>query len=156
MLIAIVSDTHNITSVMKKIKKLIANADVLIHLGDNIIDLEYLSVDFKGKVYGVRGNCDYENEGVLEQVIELNEKKIFMTHGDRYRVKFGLSNIFYRGKELGVDIILFGHTHEKFIIKQEGMLMVNPGSASLPKDDFASIAFLNINEKDIEVYYEKV
>ncbi|MPQ44925.1 metallophosphoesterase [Clostridium tarantellae] len=156
MIIAVVSDTHNITNVMKKIKTLIKDADILIHLGDNIIDLEYLSCGFNGEVYGVRGNCDYPNEGAIEQIIEVNNKKIFMTHGDKYSVKMGLSTIFYKGKELQVDIVLFGHTHQKVNIEKEGMLLLNPGSPSLPKDEAASIAFLEIGEKGIKSYYKDI
>ena len=43
-------------------KEVIKDADILIHLGDNIEDVEILEQDFEGKVYIVAGNCDYSVE----------------------------------------------------------------------------------------------
>ena len=40
----------------------------------------------------------------------LRGKKIFITHGDLYGVKYGMTNIYYKGKEVGADIVLFGHS----------------------------------------------
>ena len=32
-----------------------------------------------------------------------------MCHGHKYGVKYGYNSIYYRGKEIGADIVLFGH-----------------------------------------------
>lgn len=77
MLIAVVSDTHRITKYINLAKRLIKDADILIHLGDNIDDAELLENTFKGKVYAVAGNCDYSTKYPKESVIEVNGKKIF-------------------------------------------------------------------------------
>ena len=50
-----------------------------------------------------------------EGIIEVNRRKIFFTHGDLYGVKSSINNIYYRGRELGVDVVLFGHTHQQII-----------------------------------------
>lgn len=63
MKVAIVSDTHGVTHVIEYIKTLLNDSYVLIHLGDNINDVKLLSEGFKGKVYSVVGNCDYERNG---------------------------------------------------------------------------------------------
>jgi len=90
MKVAIVSDTHGVTHVIEYIKTLLNDSDVLIHLGDNINDVKLLSEGFKGKVYSVIGNCDYERNGRVEQVIEIEGKKFLITHGHKYTVKYGL------------------------------------------------------------------
>ncbi|MGG5462933.1 metallophosphoesterase [Clostridium sp. B9] len=153
MRVAIVSDTHGVTNVIEYIKTLLHDSDVLIHLGDSINDVKILSKDFEGKVYAVVGNCDYEKNGEVEQVIEIEGKKFLITHGHKYAVKYGLDRIFYRGMELGVDGVIFGHTHRKIAIQEGGLWIINPGSPSIPKDGEASIAFMDIDYDDIKVSF---
>ncbi|MBS6007509.1 MAG: metallophosphoesterase [Clostridium baratii] len=155
MLIAVVSDTHRIDRYIDVVKKKIASAEILIHLGDNVDDVEKLSEGFKGEVYAVLGNCDYSSEYPIERVIDINGVKIFATHGHNYNVKYGLNNIYYKTKEVGADIGLFGHTHQELIIRENGILLMNPGSPSLPRGRGRSIGFITINEeKEIEARLE--
>lgn len=152
MLIAVVSDTHGSPRAIKLVKKAIESSDVLIHLGDNISDLKYIKEGFKGEVYGVSGNCDFTNEFQTEQIVEIEGKRFFITHGHKYGVKYNISTIFYKGKEVGVDAVLFGHTHVKVIDQDEGMWIINPGSTSLPKDRTESMAFIEIKNDSIYAY----
>lgn len=150
MLIAVVSDTHRNKSSILKIRDEIKrrNTDVIIHLGDNVDDIDDIKSGLNCECYNVAGNCDL-CDAPDELLISIENKKIFMTHGHKYGVKFSLSNIFYRGKELGADIVLFGHTHVKLNFEEEGMWVINPGSPSLPKDGVASIAFIEIKNNHI-------
>lgn len=59
MLVAVVSDTHRISRYIEEVKEKIKDADVLIHLGDNVDDFKELSDGFLGEAYAVAGNCDY-------------------------------------------------------------------------------------------------
>jgi putative phosphoesterase len=157
MLIAVVSDTHRETKYINLAKKLIKDADILIHLGDNIDDVEILEDGFKGKVYAVAGNCDYSTKYPKEAIIEVNGKKVFFTHGDLYGVKSSMNNIYYRAKELEADIVLFGHTHQQIIEEENGMILMNPGSISLPKSKGRYIGFINISDiGDINTYLKEI
>lgn len=156
MLIAVVSDTHREEKYIKIIKKLIKDADILIHLGDNIEDAEFLGDNFKGEVYIVAGNCDFSRKYPKDRLIEVNEKKIFLTHGDLYGVKMGLNNIYYKGKEIGADIVLFGHTHQAFIEETCEIILMNPGSPSLPRLSKKSIGFIKIENGDVEAYLKEI
>ena len=49
----------------------------------------------------------------------------------KYGVKYGYNSIFYRAKELDVDIVLFGHSHIPIIEECDGIILMNPGSISL-------------------------
>ena len=146
MRIAVVSDTHRLSNHIKLAKKLIKNADVLIHLGDVTDDLDELTDGFNGEVYAVRGNCDFSRKYPKEQLLVLDGKKIFITHGDTYGVKYGLTEIFFRAKEINADIVLFGHTHQRFIAEEEGILFMNPGSVSLPRYLGKSLGFIILEE----------
>jgi len=146
MKIAVISDTHKIKKYIELSKKYIDDADVLIHLGDDSEDIEELTMDFKGEVYGVRGNCDYINKYPNEQLLVLGGKRIFITHGHIYGVKNGMMNILYKAEELGADIILFGHTHIALIEEYKGIMIMNPGSVSLPRIKERFIGFIELED----------
>jgi putative phosphoesterase len=157
MLIAVISDTHRIIKYINSAKELIKGADILIHLGDNVEDVEILEQGFKGEVYAVAGNCDYSRKYPKETIIEVNGRKIFFTHGDLYGVKSSINNIYYRGKELVVDIVLFGHTHQQIIEKESGLILMNPGSVSLPKSKGRCVGFIDINDTGkIDAYLREI
>ena len=70
-------------------------------------------------------------------------------------MKYGLNNIYYKTREVGADVGLFGHTHQELIIRENGILLMNPGSPSLPRGRGRSIGFMTINdEKEIEARLE--
>ena len=150
MLIAVISDTHRVAKYINIAKEYIKSADVLIHLGDNSEDIEELTNGFKGKVYGVRGNCDFTNNYPKENIIVLEGKKIFITHGDLYGVKYSLTNLYYRAKEVEADIVLFGHTHEQLILNEDEIIFMNPGSISLPKLRGRHIGYIDIENGNIK------
>ncbi len=130
MLIAIISDSHGNRSSINKIKEKINNAEVLIFLGDGENDLNEIIKDFNGMVYAVRGNCDFSGKYPEERLIEINGKIIFICHGHRYNVKYGYNSIYYKGKELGADIVLFGHSHLPIVEEYDELILMNPGSIS--------------------------
>lgn len=146
MRIAVISDTHRSGKYINLAKKLIKDADILIHLGDNIDDVEPLSNGFKGKVYAVAGNCDFSSKYPKEGTIEVNGVKIFYTHGDLYGVKSTMTNIYYRGREVGADIVLFGHTHQQGIERTEELILMNPGSISLPHFKGRYVGIIDIDD----------
>lgn len=146
MKIAVISDTHRIKKYIELSKKYIDDADVLIHLGDDSEDIQELAKDFKGEVYGVRGNCDYISKYPNEQLLVIGEKKIFITHGHFYGVKNGMMNIVSKGLEVGADIVLFGHTHIALIEEYKGVMLMNPGSVSLPRINNRYIGFIELED----------
>lgn len=156
MLVAVVSDTHRSDSCIKSIKTLIKDADILIHLGDNVEDAEELEREFKGEVYIVAGNCDFSRKYPKDRLIDIEGKKIFMTHGDLYAVKMGLNSIYYKGREIEADIVLFGHTHQAMIERTNELILMNPGSPSLPRLSKKSIGFISIDDGEAEVYLKEI
>src|SRR5690554_5293591 len=107
--------------------------DVVIHTGDNYEDLKYIQRKYNSNVIGVKGNCDWEEDVAEERVEILGGKKVYITHGHLHGVKYGLNGMFYKGKELQTDIVIFGHSHMPVYLIEEGMILLNPGSISLPR-----------------------
>jgi putative phosphoesterase len=101
-----------------------AESDYIIHLGDNEKDIN-LYREFSQKIFSVAGNCD---GGGSDKIIEIEGLKILLTHGDKYRVKSGITNLFFHAKEIGVNVVMFGHTHSSLIEEVEGITFINPGT----------------------------
>ena len=157
MLIAVISDTHRVNKYINLAKNVIKDADILIHLGDNIEDVDILKDGFDGEVYAVAGNCDFSAKYPKEGMIEINGRKIFYTHGDLYGVKTTINNIYYRGRELGADVVLFGHTHEHGIERTEDLILMNPGSVSLPRLRGRYVGIIDIDDNgEIDTYLREV
>ena len=156
MLIAVVSDSHNNDRAIKEVKNYINNADVLLFLGDGENDISKITEDFSGEVYSVSGNCDFLGKSPNERIVELGGKKIFMCHGHRYGVKYGYNSIFYRGKEVGADIVLFGHSHIPIIEEEDGLILMNPGSISLGMGRLdKTLGYIDLIERKSAVTYIK-
>lgn len=70
------------------------------------------------------------------QIIELNNKKILMIHGDKYTKKIiNLESMFDEIiNDYDFDICLFGHTHEYLNMIYNNKLFLNPGSIGVPCD----------------------
>lgn len=151
MNIAVVSDTHRSKYHMKKLLKLVEDTEIMLHLGDNVDDIEFLQTAYKGKIIAVRGNCDFSYTYPIERLEIIDGKRIFMTHGHKYDVKYDLLRLKYRASEVQADVVLFGHTHMSMAIYDKGIWFINPGSASLARDSKNSIAILQINGDKIDV-----
>ncbi len=149
MLIAVVSDTHRDTYAVKNVLKKIENADVLIHLGDNVADAVELSERFKGRTIYVKGNCDFSPsvQSVAVEVIE--GKTLFITHGHNFNVKQGLSTLKRAAEAEKAHIALYGHTHISSIVFEGGIWYINPGSAWEGRDGAESIAMIELSEGKI-------
>lgn len=132
MKIAVISDSHYNEKSIKLIQNHLKDIDILLHCGDGAPDVNYIKNFFSGEIYAVRGNCDITSEYPIERIIEIEDKKIYITHGHMYNVKSEYNTIFYKGKEVNADIVLFGHTHKAMISNYDNLIIMNPGSIALP------------------------
>lgn len=149
MLIGVVSDTHRDETALKKVVEEIKNLDVVIHLGDNVADAEEIKDLINNKIVYVKGNCDIMANEPTELIEEFHGVRILITHGHKYNVKNTLTELKYRAQQLEADIALFGHTHISEISFEDGIWLINPGSAALPRDGHRSIAIICIEDGEI-------
>ncbi len=135
MRLLILSDSHNhLYYARKVIEKLKDRIDLVIHLGDHDKDALVLNSEFPEiNLDYVKGNCDFDSSSPSEKMIHLSGKKILMLHGHNHHVKWGYDRIAYYGQKKEADILLFGHTHVPFMDYYGKMLLLNPGSISLPR-----------------------
>lgn len=65
----------------------------------------------------------------------LTENILYLAvHGHKYGVKRSLETLKAAARKKGADILLYGHTHERFCSYEDGLYIMNPGSTSCPRD----------------------
>ncbi|NLW53150.1 MAG: metallophosphoesterase [Tissierellia bacterium] len=152
MRIAILSDTHGKTEYFLSQMRKRNDIDKIIHLGDFAWDAELIKDELSIPVIYVKGNNDFGSDAPLDKVIYLEGHKVWLTHGHRYNVYFGVDSLFYRAKEVGADIVMYGHTHSFFYEITEGIRFLNPGSLSHSRGDgHTSYVIMDITNKDVRI-----
>jgi len=134
--VLITGDTHipdraeRVNPVVEAGLRLFGSFDYVLFTGDltsrGIMD--WLS-KLGGRIYIVRGNMDYLPLP-RKHVIEVEGWTIGLIHGDSVHPRGDPTGLTRLAQELGVSILVTGHTHEAFIKPgvRRDILLVNPGS----------------------------
>lgn len=104
---------------------------MIIHLGDLMSDGEALSRAYPQiPLVLVPGNCDGWTTQPLQKLIQVEGKKLLLSHGHIWQVKSRLDLAIAAARQAGADIVLFGHTHVPLCRREEdGLWVMNPGSS---------------------------
>ena len=145
MKIGVVSDTHGDRLAIKQTVETVGKVDMWMHAGDYSQDGRLLAELSGVPVVVVAGNCDGHTQAKGDEFITVEGRKIWLTHGHRYKVKHGIRDIAMWGLEYGVDIIIFGHTHEPELTWVQDLLIFNPGSAAHPHGKSPTCGILEIS-----------
>lgn len=133
MKVLIISDTHkhleNLRTVLNREKPI----NLLIHLGDVEGQEQEIEEMADCHVEMVSGNNDFFSYLDREKSIWLGRYKTLLTHGHFYRVSLGTELLASEAAARGFDLALFGHTHRPVLEQSQGVLLVNPGSLSYPR-----------------------
>lgn len=156
--ILVMSDTHGDTTLAEKALRTNPDVDIVIHLGDYCKDvnrLQQLYPDIRFEY--VYGNCDFMIGNVpVEKLIEVEGQRIFLTHGHRYSVKWGIEKLQDKAHNDNIQLLLFGHTHMQQLTYGPGHIILNPGSISEPRgNDEESYAIVIIDNEKINVELKK-
>lgn len=122
MKLCVFSDSHGRTDLIGRLPV----ADAYLFCGDGLGDLR----DLTAPVYAVCGNCDWASREPEHRLLELGGRRIFLTHGHRYRVKSDLYRLALAAREQGAELVLYGHTHIPDRMEDNGLLLLNPGALS--------------------------
>ncbi|MCF0226425.1 MAG: metallophosphoesterase [Methanobrevibacter sp.] len=161
MLIGLISDTHipdRAKELPEKVFESFENVDIILHAGD-VTSTEVL--DKLGEiapVIAIQGNTDrYVGlELPKSEIVEANGIKIGLVHGEVYP-RADTQQLLYLAKQLGVNILVSGHSHQPKIEQVEDVLLLNPGSPTIPRLADRTVMILEVFEdKNIEVELIKV
>lgn len=130
----VLADTHvsSLRELPQSITDAIRETEWVVHCGDYtnfsvVQELRSTARHFVG-VYGNSDPPDVRQELPAETIIELEGKRIAVIHPpwgdspDRLEEKLV-------ARFPGVDVILFGHTHDTCIKNRNGILLFNPGQS---------------------------
>ncbi len=122
--------------------------DMLIHLGDLEGGEAYVEAALDCPVHMVAGNNDFFSDLKREEEFEIGGYRVMITHGHYYYVSMGVEVLVGEARARGADIVMFGHTHKPFLEEREGVIVLNPGSLSYPRQQGhrGSYMIMEINE----------
>lgn len=127
--IGVLSDSHGAAALLAQAAQKLIGADAIAYLGDGLAEAQRILGQLDKPLWTVRGNCDFSPFTAPHERVEvLGGARVFLCHGDRYRVKSGLLSLALRAREVEAQIALFGHTHAPLAEYYEGVLLVNPGA----------------------------
>ncbi len=151
MKVLVISDTHgNIDNAKMVLERIIPlGIDTVLHCGDYISDARILQKKYPNiTMYGVYGNCDVGFGGEYSTVVTIEGVSIYMSHGHRYGVKWGdYDEVFIDAMAHETTVAVCGHSHEAYLDKKQGILIMNPGSLTLPRDSqYPSYGILELSK----------
>lgn len=149
MQVLVISDSHGIRCRLDEVFTRVKKVDMVIHLGDICGDAEYLRKQAGCPVHIVAGNNDFGGKLPREEIIEIADKQIWLTHGHKYHVGYGLGEIIEEAQAMGMNIVMFGHTHVPVIREEDGVIIINPGSLSYPRQIGYKASYI-LMEVDLE------
>ncbi len=153
MRIVVLSDTHGNYRALESVIMRNTDADWIIHLGDGERELDQFVVShpvIAPKIIHVAGNCDYNSLSSDMFILPVMNHKILATHGHLYGIKSSLVRLKMLAKEKGCDIVLYGHSHVSYQNFEDDLYILNPGSASCPRDGRApSFGHIDISDAGV-------
>lgn len=130
--IGVISDTHGSLHGLQKALDTAGRLDMIMHAGDFYRDAIRIGEITGLPVRAVAGNCDPLEAGLLETEIVIKGKRLFLTHGHLYGVKFSFQKLLNESLKRKFDAVVFGHTHLPLNKWEQNILFFNPGSLTCP------------------------
>ncbi len=148
-----ISDTHMERWVpIPKLKELMEEADLVTHCGDFHTFDVYKRIKKECELKAVFGNSDdtkIKKELPETEKFNLENLKVGLIHKGNYLNDF--YDLGYKAKELGVDILIFGHIHRFVMEKLGNTLLISPGSPTKPRLSIASCAEILVDGSKVDV-----
>ncbi len=170
MRLGIISDTHGsvaawekvMTTIFKEVEIIIHAGDVLYHGPRNPLpggyDPQKLAALINNSPVPViiaRGNCDAEIDQLLIEwplqapyaFLQIENLRFLVTHGHRILPQ----EMQAQAHRYKVQLFISGHTHLPGITKEKGVIFLNPGSPSLPKNTPARPTAALVDERCVQL-----
>lgn len=134
MKVLIVSDTHRKNDNYFKVVEM-HKPDMVIHCGDAEGSEYALTQAADCPVHIVLGNNDFFSDLPRELELRVAGRKVWVTHGHNYYVSMSSEVIKEEAIARGADIVCYGHSHRPVVDYGPGVIAVNPGSLSYPRQE---------------------
>ncbi|WP_414468284.1 metallophosphoesterase [Methanobacterium sp. ACI-7] len=160
MLIGVISDTHiheRASQIPEIIFDIFKDVDMILHAGD-LVSLEVLEkLEKIAPTKCSQGNMDKAYGVKLPESItmEIEGIKIGLNHGEVYP-RGDTQQLKYKAMEMGVEVLITGHTHWSFIKEVNNVLLLNPGSPTVPRLSDPSVMLLEVNNRNLDARIIKI
>jgi putative phosphoesterase len=160
MLIGVLSDTHipeRASKIPEEVFKTFENVELILHAGDLVNKIVLDQLNDLAPTKCVQGNMDryYGLKLPEREIIEVEGIKIGLNHGEVYP-RGDSQQIYYIGREMGVEVLITGHTHWSFIHQLGDMILLNPGSPTVPRLSDPSVMLIEVKKGKIDANIVKV
>jgi len=125
MKLLITSDVHGSKDRLAKVIKRHQDVDYHLNAGDMCLDQHTYA---KHLLITVKGNNDFSSIEPYHRILELKDLKVYLTHGHIEHVKYGLESLKNQAKNVDAKLIVFGHTHKRYLETDEDITILNPGA----------------------------
>jgi hypothetical protein len=152
--LGLISDTHGFLD--PRLSRIFRGVDHILHAGDIGPDFLIAQLESIAPVTAVLGNNDNSPCFPLTQVVALGEVKFLVHHIVTPRAL--TDELKARVVKENPDVVMFGHSHQKFDQIVNGVRFVNPGYAGKPKFGAErSVALMEVSAgKKLEVRFVKL
>ena len=160
MLIGLISDTHipdRARIIPENVLISFKDVDLIIHAGDLTTTRVIDELEEIAPVIAIQGNMDRVAGLRLPnaKVIEAEGVKIGVVHGEVYP-RGDTQQLLHLARQLDVNILVSGHSHQPKIEQVEDVLLLNPGSPIVPRLADRTVMLLEINDKNVDVEIIKI
>jgi hypothetical protein len=160
MLIGVISDTHipeRASKIPENVFKTFNGVDMILHAGDLVSREVIQELESLAPLKCVQGNMDrvYGTQLPENDTINIGGIKIGLSHGEVYP-RGNTQQLRYIAMELGVEVLITGHTHWPFIKEVDKVLLLNPGSPTVPRMSDPSVMLLEIEDRKLDVRIIKI
>jgi putative phosphoesterase len=151
--LGLISDTHGFLD--PRLTRIFKGVDHILHAGDIGPDFLIAQLEAIAPVTAVLGNNDNSSCFPLTQVVALGEVKFLVHHIVTPRAL--TDELKVRVAKEKPDVVMFGHSHQKFDQVVNGVRFVNPGYAGKPKFGAErSVALMEVSGKKLEIRFVKL
>jgi putative phosphoesterase len=142
-LIGLISDTHGL--IRPQALAALEGVDLIIHAGDIGKPDVLQSLKAVAPLVAIRGNIDKD-----AWADSLPETKVLKIGAVRLYVIHNATELDFSPAARGFQVVISGHSHKPLIVRRDGVLFVNPGSAGPRRFKLpVAVAKLRLDGRDL-------
>ena len=154
MLIGLISDTHipeRADKIPEKVFEIFKDVEMIMHAGDLVSRDVLEELENVAPTICVQGNMDrmYGQKLPKREKIRVENFTFGLDHGEVYP-RGDTQQLKYIGMEMGVDVLVTGHTHTPFIKELDKMVLLNPGSPTVPRLSDPTVMLVKVHQNDLD------
>ncbi|MDR3222826.1 MAG: YfcE family phosphodiesterase [Methanobrevibacter sp.] len=160
VLIGLISDTHvgdKVESLPANLSTYFKDVELILHAGD-LTSLKVIEeLEKIAPTKAVQGNMDrfYGVDLPVSHVETVEGVKIGVKHGE-VNPKGDTQQLEYIARELEVDVLVSGHSHQPLIEQANDILLINPGSPTKPLLTDPTVMLMTVEDGEVDVEIIKI